>query len=546
MRLLHRTRTIVSLAAASTLLIGGAAFAQDCQSTLSAADAGVTRLNHNPRLFIMGTFQKRDAREQLRDLAYVSTVPLEGTPREVVSVLLNGGEGCFRPPEVPGAPIVAGREPRLMAAGAFNGDAFDDLVIVDGFVDPLNPSPTVRVLLGEDQGRFRRPAGVDVVPLGEGETPIALAVGRFRGPSEPVDLAVLSTATSGTAPRGVLRILFNNGSGEFTAGATPPLVLADFEPEAMVASDHFRSGGKVDLVIKEKATSGRRRILFLQNAGNATFPTKEAVDGAGSSPVLLMGALQTRDTAGSALDIITFDTNMTLRIFVNDGLGRFNRPVVLNENSRFAFAGALGFAVAPAEKDRPLQLITAAARHTNPDAPGMLVLTSDGAGHFEDPAFRAFRRIATPPEDPVTSTTNVFEQPVRLVPRKRSLRLSQGLVAQFLNERHGNLKPDLALVAQASEEETRAGSCTKSDEPVRVPQDVVSVAGSGEISKVCRNPSAALKCDDLVAFCKSRPVGGKCECACAPPDPPARPIGCQTIMLFRPVLVVEGNPFNRQ
>lgn len=551
MRLCHCTRTVVCLSA-MLALARTTAVAQNCEATLTAGDAGVTRLNRNPRLMVTGRFQDRGAREQLRDMVYVSTVQIEGAAREVVSVLLNSGEGCFRPPETAGLgtrPIIAGRDPRLMAAGGFNDDALDDLVIVDGFTDALNPSPTLRVLLSEGGGRFRPPAGVDVVPLGEGETPIAIAVGRFRGPSHPVDLAVLSTATRrGVRPHGVLRILFNDGRGEFTAGATAPLSLPDFEPEAMVASDQFRSGGKVDIVIKEKITAfGRKRILFLQNAGNATFPAKEAVDGAGSAPVLLVGALQTRDTAGPALDIITFDRNMTLRIFVNDGLGRFNRPVVLNENSRFAFAGTtVDFAVAPAEGGAPLQLITAAVRHTNPDAPGMLVLTSDEAGHFEDPQFRAFRRIAIPPQDAVTSTTSVFERPFRVVPKKRSLRFSQGFVAQFLSELHGNLKPDLALVVQASEQETRAGSCTKDDPPIAPPLDLPSATGAAAISRMCRNAADALKCDDQVAFCQSRPIGGKCDCECTPPEPPKRAVGCRTLTTFEPVIVIEGNPFNRR
>jgi len=423
-----------------------------------------------------------------------------------------------------------------------NGDAISDLAIVDTHVDRFNPSPTVRILLGAAGGRFKPSRGVDVVSLGEGETPIALAFGRFRNP-ETVDLAVVSTpATPGTSSRGLVRILFNNGSGDFSAGSTPPISLGDFEPSAMAAGV-FRRDGKVDLVIKEalSTSAGRKRLLYLQNAGNATFPLRQAIEGAGDVAAVVLGPLQTRDASGAVADVITFDRDMTLRIFASDGQGHLNPLPPLNDGSRFAFIGQPQF-FAIRNDSGPLQLMAAAARVSNPGAHGMLLLTSDESGHFEDPQFRAFRRITMPSQSGTTKLEPVFGQP-QFEAKKRSMVVGLGVVAPFLNAQLGNQKPDFAFIANDIESELRSGTCG-GDEGSRVPPGSTSKGGLAGLG-MCTNPRPA--CEDGLVFCKARPVGGKCVCTCdqPAPDAPVKELGCHVTTRFPPVLIVAGNPFDK-
>jgi hypothetical protein len=255
----------------------------------------------------------------VRDLAYVSTIRDKDRTVEALSVLLSNQNGCFRSPPAPAVgqpPTLVGENPSLIAAGKFDGDKNEDIVIGNG-LDQFNRSARLRIFRGKGQGHFTPMS--PFFPLQANEVPVAMAIGHFRSssmPNKPIDLAIVSS-------KGILNILFNKGNGEFEP--SQPISLGNFGPEAIVASDRFRDGGNTDLVIR-----GRSAIMFLKNSGSGTFPNRQVIAGAGNVPTLLLGVLDPNDAmgnkAGDKLDIITFDRDMTLKVFVNDGSGAFNPP----------------------------------------------------------------------------------------------------------------------------------------------------------------------------------------------------------------------------
>jgi hypothetical protein len=537
-----------------------AVFADECGgATLAAtAEVGVTRLtDRNPRLFVSANFHGPDRAgiAEPRDLAYVSTVTEEGSDRHVLSVLLSLGNGCFKLPDKRAPLVVVGRSPRLMVPGDFNNDTLTDLAIVDGHVDQFTTRPTLRIVVGTAPGVFAKPPGVDVVPLGDGESPVAIAVGHFRD-AKKLDVAIVSTSTAGgTRPRGVLRLLFNNGSGEFTEGPPPPIPLGDFVPSAIVASNRFRpSGDKVDLVIKEAVgpgALGQRRILYLQNAGNGTFPSIAPFTGAGGAPVLLLGSANKHDTAGDLADVITFDNDMTLTIFVNDGLGGFNRSAPFKNSATSAtgleFAGPPRFHTIWTD-DQPLRLVAAVRRPGSQSVERVLsfTLTSNVPDQLEAPAHFRLERIG----DPAANTGQTEPMPEQIgaleiiPPRTRSIDVGDAVMSAFLNPDRSVGGAGLLLSARQIDVDVTRGACFPSKDAGSKPRPTKGGGGGPKPPGVsCTPQTAQIECVDG-PFCADRPVGNRCTCVCEPSEPPPPESGCRRTTTFPPILITV-DPFSK-
>jgi hypothetical protein len=157
------------------------------------------------------------------DLVTTSFLP-DGTRN--VEVLLGKGNGTFQAPLI----TTPGGSATAVAAGDFNNDGKQDLVLVDG------RDNKVTVLLGNGDGTFGNPITTHVnhPVLGLG----GRAVGDFFGDGK-LSVAV----TSGLNTVSVLR---GNGDGTFQAPADFLVGFHGEEPSTVVAGD-FNGDGKPDL-----------------------------------------------------------------------------------------------------------------------------------------------------------------------------------------------------------------------------------------------------------------------------------------------------------
>jgi len=503
----------------------GPAMAQEVCTTPEAGPAlGVMPLKPNPRLFTFGNFHSKMPggiqRAKERDLVYVSTQEQPGgAHRHILTVLVTNGNGCFSAPLLSNA--VLGEEPTLIAVGKFNAsDEDDDIAIIDTRVDTLNLTPVLRIFLGDGKGRFKEGDGVSTFALERDEIPVAMATGRFRGPSKPIDIAIASIAKDPSAPS-VVRVLTNNGQGEFARSPElAPRLLGDFKPAVMLAADKFRDGAKLDIVLKEKVVAGsaddpnRKRVLYLRNSGNGNFPEVTMLQNAGSANALLLGVLSTNDTGADKLDIVTFDDDTRLRIFENDGGGRFAlhdpNDVALNRHvgafvfGATKFEGLKQFFVA--EGERTLRL-TAIATSVSDGRQGTVTLAADNQGGFKPAEFRAM----TPPLSVPAGVTPVQEGIFGPNPRPHRAVLTFSPTVGVVAPLRRNGRAALALVSRVLEIETKAGTCLGS------PASVLSYAPVAPLPAAiggrCRPPVPTCGDQDFPR-CVFQFADGTCKCKC--------------------------------
>jgi hypothetical protein len=166
---------------------------------------------------------------------------------ETVSVLLNTGDGRFRPR----LDYATGSRPWSVAIGDLNGDGKLDLATANTY-----PSDSVSVLLNKGDGSFQ--AKVDYA-TGRG-SPYSVAIGDLNGDGKP-DLATANTYA------GTVSVLLNRGDGSFQAkvdyaiGAQP----------AAVAIGDLNGDGKPDLAT---ANYPAKFVSVLLNSGDGSFPAK--------------------------------------------------------------------------------------------------------------------------------------------------------------------------------------------------------------------------------------------------------------------------------
>jgi hypothetical protein len=121
-----------------------------------------------------------------------------------VSVQLGNGDGTIRAPR----DFAAGSNPRFVAVADFNADGKPDLAVANG------GSNNISILLGNGDGTFRAPQSVGFV--GTVTSIYSLAVGDFNGDGKP-DLAVPYQYFVGSTIHSIVAILLGNGDGTFRA-----------------------------------------------------------------------------------------------------------------------------------------------------------------------------------------------------------------------------------------------------------------------------------------------------------------------------------------
>jgi hypothetical protein len=169
------------------------------------------------------------------------------------SVLLNNGDGTFR-----SGPSIAG------GVGAFpnlidlNGEGKLDLV-AENSVNNVNPSSTIRVLLGNGDGTFRV-VSTYTIPL----YLQSLVVGNFNADSHPDIIAANDVSLS---------LLPGNGDGTFGAAQTVASFSNSNSQIVSVVAARFNADANLDLAVAYVGTNstGGVDLQFLMGHGDGTF-----------------------------------------------------------------------------------------------------------------------------------------------------------------------------------------------------------------------------------------------------------------------------------
>jgi hypothetical protein len=208
-----------------------------------------------------------------------------------ISVLLNNGDGTFRP----GLYYGAGTGPAFsVAVGDFNGDGKLDVVTANGATGGLG---VVSVMLGDGHGGFGTPKNYAV---GSAQ---AVAVGDFNGDGK-LDVVVASGLSDKVS------VLLGNGDGTFTP--VPGYASGPAGPVSMAVAD-LNGDGKLDIVM---GTSFSNTVTVLLGNGDGTFGPARNV-GPGSSSVAVADF-----NHDGKLDLVSVDSTSTY-VELGNGDGTF-------------------------------------------------------------------------------------------------------------------------------------------------------------------------------------------------------------------------------
>ncbi|MCP1850271.1 MULTISPECIES: FG-GAP repeat domain-containing protein [unclassified Bradyrhizobium] len=477
-----------------------------------------TDLGPDDRLFVSGDFHSTDGDNPLLDIAFVTKV----NDRNVLAVLPSNGAGGFGR-TFGRQTVLAGDTPGLITAARFTPQGPLSIAIVDE-TGGLQRQPLLKVFFGEGQGSFRPGSELNLTGIGR---PRAIATGRFRGAAKPIDIVIASDNPN--AASGQLTFLFNDGLGRFTQGNVQPL---DFAPSSIVASDRLRPDHKTDLLVRDANASRFLYLLNIDEAGNfrpANNSNGGFSVGAGNVDSLLVGDIATAGASNKLDDIVTFDRDMTLKVFVNNGDELFSSTPVITSPSNPSFQGAQpAYVLAGFGAERP----ALAAPVIRDGKIGILLLQGDGQGRFSVPT-------GDIPPQPfgASSIATEFSFSSQLLFRNLEIRTLQTMAAPLRSSLHGNNKADLAFIMQGTERSLVSGICPT--DPKSPPPPLTTPATPDrEVCEPVRH--TGFDCTEIL----QRSPCFLTECHTEPGRPastiPAQAF-CRTTNTFGPALMLYGN-----
>ena len=229
------------------------------------------------------------------DLVTANIENLDAGPGSV-SVLFNRGDGTFQAKlDYANASV-----PFRVAIGDLNGDRRRDIVTTN------REAPTVSVLLNKGDGSFRPKRDYRT-----GAGPISVAIGDVNGDHKP-DLA---TANSGVTeePFGSVSVLANRGDGSFR----PKRDYATGDGPESIAIGDLNGDRKPDLATANFFDDG---VSVLINRGDGSFTTKRAYRTPETPRTVVIGDLN----GDRKPDLATANSDTrTASVLVNRGDGSF-------------------------------------------------------------------------------------------------------------------------------------------------------------------------------------------------------------------------------
>jgi hypothetical protein len=333
-----------------------------------------------------------------------------------VSVLLGNGDGTFQAPVT----FAAGGEPLSVAVGDFHGDGRPDLIVTNPDITSRN-GDHLNLLRGNGDGTFQAPVSLDA-----GKLPRGLAVGDFNGDGT-LDVAVANNAgadvtvllgqgdgtfaqapdpAAGQSPDTIVSadlsgsgipdlvianrgddsvsVLLGNGDGIFQPAQNFP---AGHQPLRVVVGD-FNGDGIPDLLVLDAgaAPSFQGTLSLLRGNGDGTFQAPQTMtfhpgpsifpvdlvvgdfNGDGIPDVAVSEVVLNGGTDSDEVDVLLGNGDGTFQNFVGTTL-----PVGANPQ---------GMAVADFNGDGILDLAVAGTQGTRD---GVYVLRGAGNGSFVGP-----------------------------------------------------------------------------------------------------------------------------------------------------------------
>ncbi len=280
--------------------------------------------------------------------------------QNIVSVLLNNGDGTFQAPrdyavgafgqENPSSLGGLPNDKREMVIADFNGDGNPDVAVLN------YESGDISVLFGRGDGTFAPQVRIEACP-----SPFAVAVGDLNNDGIP-DLVVVGS-TVGPAQQGVVLLGRGNGTFQPPIPFTIPNDPGGFPTNTIQIAD-VNHDGKRDLVYEGFLT------YLLLGKGDGTFQPATLIAGLGNQ-----GGLAVADLNGDGnLDVVsTYPLSGDyIEYALGNGDGTFQQPV-------FRFGGQEPVAVAVADLGSEVTLADGSTVLGPPDGLPDLLVADNGA-----------------------------------------------------------------------------------------------------------------------------------------------------------------------
>jgi Ca2+-binding RTX toxin-like protein len=245
--------------------------------------------------------------DTLPDLA-VSTA-IGGDIGGGVYVLLGTGGGDFSNPTGFGG----GFSQQAIAAGNFNQDDFDDIVVAE--------DNQVSIALGNGQGTFG-----NFNSVGTATNPLAIAVGDFNGDN---NLDIVATTRN---PANSVAIFSGVGQGSF---GTSVNVNVGTTPSAIAVAD-FNADGRSDLAV---ANSGSQNVSILLATSQGTFSNSANLNVGLSPDDIAVGDFNADGQPDLA---VANASSNNVSILTGNGQGTFNGPFNYDTGGNIPSAIAIG------------------------------------------------------------------------------------------------------------------------------------------------------------------------------------------------------------
>lgn len=255
-------------------------------------------------------------------------------------------------------------QPTVLRIADLNGDNFPDFAVANGGGLSGGIGLEVTVMLNNGSGSFTSTA----VDSGMGQLPGGFVLNDFNGDQRP-DIAVFSVSVG--VP-GIVRILFNNGSGGFGQSTTniPYTPSGNFSLTRRIFTSDVNVDGKADILVQP--ATDNLEVLIGDGSGGFTESTPVSFNVA-DSPIGLADV-----NADGKPDLLfgSGNTSRTLSVRLGDGAGAFGSPIVSSSpvvNSSFDTADFDG------DGDVDIALsVGVPGTGTN----GFAILLGDGSGSF--------------------------------------------------------------------------------------------------------------------------------------------------------------------